>query len=134
DLCPHCQAACPRAAPEPPPLEHAFCLFRYENPIDRMIVRLKFQHDLAMARVLGTLLAHARRASDLPLPECIVPLPLHPSRYRERGFCQTTEIAHHVASRLRAPGGAALPVRPDLLLRVRATRAQSGLSATERAR
>src|SRR5690606_34767219 len=77
DLCPHCQAACPRAAPGPPPLEHAFCLFRYEDPVDRMIVRLKFQHDLAMARVLGTLLAHARRASGLPLPECIVPLPLH---------------------------------------------------------
>lgn len=133
DLCPHCESACPRAAPEVPPMEHAFCLFRYEDPVDQMIVRLKFQHELAMARVLGTLLARARRENGRPLPECIVPLPLHPSRYRERGFCQTTEIARHAARRLRTTGARPLAVRTDLLLRVRATRAQSGLTASERA-
>lgn len=134
DLCRHCQAACPRAGPEPPPLQTAFCLFLYEDPVDQMILRLKFQREVAAARVLGTLLARAYRDSGRALPECLVPLPLHPARYRERGFCQTSLIARHAASRLRTPAGRALPIRAGLLRRVRASRAQSSLAAAERAR
>jgi ComF family protein len=134
DLCPHCEAACPRAEPEPPPFETAFCLFRYEDPVDELIVRLKFQHDIAAARVLGTLLARAYAESNRPLPDCLVPMPLHPSRYRERGFCQTTLVAGHAARRLRTPAGRRLQVRPDLLRRVRGGRPQSSLGAGERAR
>jgi len=133
DLCSHCEAACPAAGPEPPPFEAAFCLFRYEDPVDLMIQRLKFQHDLAQARVLGTLFARTWRHARLPLPECLVPMPLHVARYRERGFCQTTEIARHIAHRLRSPAGRPLRVRCDLLRRVRATHAQSGLPDSERA-
>lgn len=134
DLCAHCQAACPRAGPEPPPFHTAFCLFRYEDPVDQMILRLKFQREVAAARVLGTLLAQGYLACGRALPDCLVPLPLHPARYRERGFCQTSLIAGHAARRLRTPAGRALPVRPELLRRVRAGRAQSSLAAAERAR
>lgn len=132
DLCVHCELACPRAPPEPPPWQDAFCLYLYEDPVDLMIQRLKFQRDIAQARVLGTLFARAHRAGGRALPDCVVPMPLHRSRYVERGFCQTTLLAGHIARRLRRPGGAPLPVRRDLLLRTRATRAQSGLSAHER--
>ena len=126
DLCEHCEQACPRWQPEALPFESAFCLFRYTDPVDLMITRLKFREDLVFARVLGMLFARAWRTANRDRPECIVPMPLHTSRYRERGFCQTTEIARHIAPRL------GLPIRSDLLQRVRATRAQSGLSAGER--
>lgn len=134
DLCEHCEAACARAPPESDPPGSTFCLFRYEDPVDQLIVRLKFHHELAHARVLGTLLARALRARRRPLPECLVPMPLHVSRYRERGFCQTTLIARHAARRLRTARHTPLPLRPDLLQRTRATRAQSGLDAAARAR
>ncbi len=132
DLCRHCEAACPRAGPEPPPLETAFCLFRYEDPVDQLILRLKFQQDIAAARVLGMLLARALRESGRELPECVVPMPLHASRLRERGFCQTGLIARHAAARLRTAGGRSLPVRPGLLLRVRGGAPQSTLAASQR--
>src|SRR5690606_19812149 len=130
----HCEAACPRAGAEPPPFDTAFCLFRYEDPVDQMIVRLKFHRDIAAARVLGTLLARAYQASGRALPQCLVPVPLHASRFRERGFCQTSLIAGHAARRLRLSSGRPLPVRPELLQRVQAGRAQSRLLAHERAR
>jgi ComF family protein len=79
------------------------------------------------------LFARAWRAAGHDPPECIVPLPLHVLRYRERGFCQTTELARHIARRLADPGGERLPVCSDLLQRIRATRAQSELAAGERA-
>jgi len=133
DLCRECEAACPRWLPEALPFDAAFCLFHYEEPVDYMITRLKFHGDLVFARILGTLFANAWRATGCDRPDCIVPLPLHASRYRERGFCQTTELARHMARRLPAPGGARLDVHCNLLRRVRATRAQSGLAAHERA-
>lgn len=132
DLCRHCEEACPRWSPEPLPFDAAFCLFRYQPPVDVMVTQLKFHGDLAFSRVLGILFARAFLAAGGATPDCIVPLPLHRSRLRERGFCQTTEIARHIARRIRC-GGRALPVRSDLLQRRRATRAQSGLSAAERA-
>jgi ComF family protein len=133
DLCMHCEQACPRWQDEPLPFDSAFCLFRYQHPVDQMITQLKFHDDLVFARVLGTLFARAWRAAGRELPDCIVPMPLHRQRYRERGFCQTTAIARHLAARLRDARGHRLPVRTGLLQRVRATRAQSGLSAAERA-
>jgi ComF family protein len=132
DLCIHCEKASQRWQDEPLPFDSAFCLFRYRHPVDQMITGLKFHGDLVFARVLGTLLAGALLAGHDAMPDCIVPMPLHRARYRERGFCQTTEIARHLAPRLRDPAGARLPVRAELLRRIRATRAQSGLSATER--
>lgn len=133
DLCVHCEKACARWQHEPLPFDSVFCLFRYRHPVDQLVTRLKFHGELACARVLGTLFARAWRASGHEPPQCLVPLPLHRQRYRERGFCQTTAIARHLVSRLRDAQGRPLPVRTDLLRRVRATRAQSGLTAVERA-
>jgi ComF family protein len=104
------------------------CLFLYEAPVDSMITRLKFGHELVFARVLGTLLARSRRSSGQVLPECIVPVPLHRRRLVERGFNQSAEIARHVAPRL------GVKVLPRLLHRLRDTSAQSGLDAAARAR
>lgn len=125
-LCAHCRH-------EPPPYDATFSLFRYEDPVDLLITNLKFRHELAPARVLGILFARAWQRAARPLPQCLIPMPLHASRYRERGFNQAAEIARHIAPRVRDAAGNRLDVRRDLLQRIRATAAQSELSATERA-
>jgi ComF family protein len=153
DLCSWCEAAClpvpnpcarcgEAATPaalcvncqrEPPPYDATFSLFRYADPVDLLITNLKFRHELAPARVLGILFARAWLRAARPLPQCLVPMPLHASRHRERGFNQTAEIARHIAPRLRDCAGKRLPVRCELLQRIRATAAQSELPAEERA-
>ncbi len=139
DACPRCgepgatQSDCAACRSHPPPYDAAFCLFRYEDPVDLLVTKLKFRHELAAARVLGMLFARRCIAAGRPLPQCLVPVPLHPSRHRERGFNQCAEIARHLAPRLRDATGKRLVVRSDLLQRLRATHAQSELSAVERA-
>lgn len=152
DLCVHCEQACtPMPAPcprcgepdaptgcmrcrqHPPPHDTAFCLFRYEDPVDLLVTNLKFRHELACARVLGMLFARRYADSGRALPQCLVPVPLHASRHRERGFNQCAEIARHLGPRLRDRSARRLPVRADLLQRTRATHAQSELTAAERA-
>jgi ComF family protein len=55
-----------------------------------------------------------------------VPVPLHPSRYRTRGFNQALEIARPLADRLK------LPLCPNLCRRVRPTPPQRLLDAQTR--
>jgi predicted amidophosphoribosyltransferase len=53
-------------------------------------------------------------------------MPLHPTRLRQRGYNQALELARPLASAMD------VPVRLDLLLRTRATRAQTDLGAIAR--
>jgi ComF family protein len=124
--------ACEQCQRDPPPYDATFSPFRYADPVDLLVTNLKFRHELVHARVLGMLLARAFVAAARRLPQCIVPMPLHPTRYRERGFNQSEEIARHLAPRLRDAHGRSLPIRRDLLVRTRSTLPQSELAAAER--
>jgi len=133
DLCLACQASLPAAAVplcEPAgPLRCLFAPFAYGCPIDHLVQGLKYRARLANARVLGTLLAV--RVDVLALHErvdVIVPVPLHPARFAERGFNQSIEIARPLARRLR------LPLEPALVSRLRPTAPQVGLHLSDRSR
>jgi len=119
-------AVCGACLTEPPPLHavHAACL--YAPPLDRLLPRFKFHEDLAAGRLLAQLMADA--FADLPRPEALVPIPLHPTRLRRRGYDQALELAKPLARALR------VPLRDDLLQRVRATAAQSERDAAARRR
>ncbi len=57
-----------------------------------------------------------------------MPVPLHRSRLRERGYNQALELARPLARRL------GVPLRHDLLIRTKSTAAQSELDAPTRRR
>lgn len=61
-------------------------------------------------------------------PELIIPVPLHTSRYRERGYNQSLEIARTLSSRI------AVPVDYRSCIRTHATQPQTELTAKERRR
>lgn len=88
---------------------------------------LKFRGQTAMAHPLGDLMAEAGHAM-VPVREidCLVPVPLHPSREAERGFNQSGLLARRVSRRW------GVPVETKGLRRQRATRAQTDLDAEER--
>ena len=100
--------------------------FKYAYPIDHFIRAIKFRGERVFARVLGELLARELRVRRWELPDCIVPMPLHSARLRERGFNQALEIARFAAASLGAR------VDSQSLVRTVATREQSGLSLEAR--
>lgn len=118
--------ACGRCLRRPPPQTFTRAAFLYDTPLDRLLPRLKFHQDLAAGRSLA--LAMAEAFADAPRPDALVPLPLHRSRLRSRGFDQTLELARLLARQLD------LPLRADLLRRRRATAPQSRLNAAARRR
>lgn len=118
----HCNS-CRRT---PPPLTRVVAPFLYAPPFDRWLPRFKFHRDLAAGRLLSQLMIEA--CADAPRPDAIIPIPLHRTRLRSRGYDQALELAKPLAE------GLSIPLRGDLLTRRRATSAQSSLHAVDRRR
>lgn len=109
-----------------PPWHAAWAPFRYGWPLDRLESRYKFGADLAAGRVLSTL--WQREPCPIKMPQLLLTVPLHRQRLRRRGYNQALELARPLA---RAFG---LPLRHDVLQRIRATAAQTELDAPTRRR
>lgn len=69
--------------------------FRENRLISDAIHILKYEYVPDLALPLGTLLADRIRESEIPLPDIVLPVPLHPWRERYRGFNQSEEIARN---------------------------------------
>lgn len=94
---------CGRCQRQTPAFDATEALFHYRPPVDYLVKRLKFSGELALGPLLGELLAvHIGRRTG-PLPQQLIPVPLHPARQRERGFNQAAELARCVGRRLRIP-------------------------------
>jgi len=76
--------------------------FRYEAPIDRLIQGAKYSARFDWLDLLARRLsAHIRaRATDV---DVVVPMPLHRSRLRSRGYNQALELARPLAKSLQLP-------------------------------
>ncbi|MCL5060294.1 MAG: ComF family protein [Candidatus Thermoplasmatota archaeon] len=130
--CPQCAIPtpdgqrCGACLKHPPAFDRTHAALAYAFPLDRMIPRLKYHGQLAIAPVLGECLAEA--VSAAPRPDRLMAMPLHPARIRERGFNHATEIARTVAKRL------ALPLDTRSARRIRDTPPQMGLKHQARRR
>jgi ComF family protein len=80
---------------DPPVHDKKIVLFRYEFPIPSLIAQLKFQKQLYLGTAFGTVLSKkvVECYENDTYPECIIPVPLHPRRLRQRGYNQALEIA-----------------------------------------
>jgi ComF family protein len=106
---------CPRCRASPPPYERARAPYLLGGALADAIHRFKYEGREELARPLSALFA----GCEAPRADVIVPVPLHASRLRERGYDQAALLARHAARRW------GLPLRP-LLRRIRPTRQQVG--------
>jgi ComF family protein len=97
----------------------------HEGSLQNAIHALKYDNLSMLAEPLGIRLAETLDRLRLS-PDVIVPVPLHRSRQRERGYNQAQLLAEHAARLLN------LPYLPHAIQRVRQTRSQVGLNHDER--
>ncbi|MCA1246732.1 ComF family protein [Massilia sp. MS-15] len=113
----------------PPAFDATVAACDYADPVDRLVLQLKFGARLALAPWMARRLHDALLARPgLALPDLLCPVPLGPRRLVERGYNQALEIARPLARTL----GSALA--PRLLARPQDTAAQSGMAPGERRR
>jgi len=114
-LCAGCRTA-------PPPLDRTRVIWTYSDGVDDLIRAFKLHEDLAAGRLLTELAAAALHQRRTPCQGPLVPMPLHPTRYRRRGFNQSALIA----------GWLGPPVASSLIRRHRYTAPQRGQTAADR--
>jgi competence protein ComFC len=132
-VCPACRSAILHASPSPiahqpaAPLSGAISTGWHMDGLRDCVITLKDADPPALITWLGERLQETLSAApwrgDISL---IVPVPLHRSRLRERGFNQSERLAAALAS------SATLPCQPDALARTRNTPHQVGLTGDER--
>jgi len=115
-------ALCPRCRRTRRLVDRARAIGTYDGALRAIVHALKYEGRRSLARTLAELMRH-RGAEMLDGATCVIAVPLHPSRRRERGFNQAADLARHMAM----PTVAALQ-------RVRATPTQPGLPAARRHR
>lgn len=110
----------------PPAFDNTLAAFSYDFPIDRLLHAFKYAGNLALVDVLAQPLA--RLVEVQPKPDLLLPMPLHPSRLKERGFNQSLEIAKPISRWLD------IPLAACACRRTRDTPTQTGLKLRERRR
>lgn len=108
-----------------PPLAGAATTAEHSGILREMVQALKYENARPVARPLGERLAACLEAQDWMI-DIIVPVPLHTSRLRERGYNQSQLLGEHVADRT------GIECIPAALRRIRSTQSQVTITAQER--
>ena len=103
--------------------------FLYEGVCRDLVLALKYKGRPSLVPFLADRMAEETlRHLGSPPAERILPVPLHPTRLRERTFNQAELLARALANRM------GIPCEVDLLIRCRPTRPQVELTREERSR
>lgn len=121
---------CSRCRATPPAFDQCTALFAYEDAVPDMIRRFKDRASFSDYRCLGQLLSqqfeHHYANEPLFTPDFLIPVPLHHSRLRKRGFNQSVMLARRLSQRT------GIPMLPASCLRLSTQHTQRGLNARQR--
>lgn len=119
----------------PPPFVRAVAYGPYQGRMKAAIHALKYDRLHPAARGLGRMLAQAiaKLATEAPGEMLVVPVPLHRSKYAERGFNQARSLAVHALKVLgKTHPQWRLTLASRTLMRLRSTTSQAGLTPRQR--
>ncbi len=132
-LCPECRleivslrTGC-KSCEKKSPISALFACGTFDDFFRSVVHGLKYDSLLPLANKLSCMLASRLMNADaVRLIDLIIPIPLHWTRQRQRGFNQSFVFAQSLSDKT------SLPVTDDLLKRVKRTKDQTGLNASQR--
>lgn len=106
--------------------ESGMALLNYDETARRSMAGIKYGNRREYLDFYGAAMAaRFRKRAEGMGAEALVPVPVHPSRKKSRGFNQAEVLADRIGEQL------GIPVWPDLLVRRRKTRPQKDLTPGE---
>ncbi|GBE08412.1 DNA utilization protein GntX [bacterium BMS3Bbin11] len=118
---------CGKCQQHHPAYDETQALFLYQEPVSFLVQQFKFSRKLEYGYLFSSLMA--KKLLSLPeQPDVLIPVPLHPSRLRSRGFNQSWEITRQLS---RITG---INASHKICQRIKKTPLQTGLKASERKR
>jgi ComF family protein len=109
------------------PLVHALGFFKFNKRgrIQHILHALKYKNEPEVGIVLGRVYGQKLKEQNLRF-DLVIPVPLHPSRRRKRGYNQSAKFAEGLAEIL------AVPFSDDILQRQKRTETQTNKSRLKR--
>lgn len=104
----------------------SFLLFQKGNLTQRLLHGLKYQGRQDIGERLGILFGKTLADDGYTGPDMIIPLPLHPSKLKLRGYNQCTSIVNGMYVHL------GMPVQPEGVSRITANATQTNRSRFDR--
>ncbi|KTD57278.1 ComF family protein [Legionella shakespearei] len=94
-ICGHC-------IKNPPHFDATFIAYSFEEPLRSLLHQFKYYNGLYLANLFCHLMVQAWD-TDRPKPQCLIPVPMHPSRLKARGFNQAAILTKLLARKLSLP-------------------------------
>ena len=88
-------SVCGACQQSPPQFSQVKYVGVYQSPLDKWVMALKFGQKVLMSRLFAELMQLL--LDDIEPDYCLMPVPLHISRLRSRGYNQAYEIAKEMA-------------------------------------
>jgi ComF family protein len=131
--CPQCAlitdgSICGQCIKSAPAFDSTISVLTYEFPANALLQHYKYQQAHYLAHTFGDLLANhlAIHQPKISAVDLVIPMPMHPTRLKERGFNQALEIARIVANTHQ------LPLDFESAYRIKLTPPQATLPLKER--
>ncbi|WP_181304798.1 ComF family protein [Rufibacter sp. XAAS-G3-1] len=108
-------------------LATAYLKFQEKGRVQRLLHQLKYKGQEEVGKVLGKWLGvQLREQEDFRTIDVVVPVPLHPSKLRQRGYNQVEGFAQAIAQSLE------IPMAADALQRNRLSTTQTAKNRQDR--
>lgn len=110
-----------------PSCDAVHALLLYQEPVNFLVQQFKFNRKLGYGRLFSTMMAEKMASLD-ECPDLLIPVPLHSSRLRTRGYNQAWELARQLSKMIE------ITASHKTCRRIKKTPLQTGLKASERRR
>ncbi len=125
---PYVAALCHNCRTYKPHFDFAWGACLYTAHLKKMIHSFKYGQKTMLRHTLANLMiSHVKKYSlDIQQFDLLIPIPLHPTRQRERGYNQAFCLAQGLSKYYK------IPLKPNILKRVEHTKNQTSLSRKDR--
>ena len=122
------EGLCVECIQHPPLFDRCVAPLRFDYPVNLIVHAFKFKGELGYINPISDLLwEYIQRSYEHDeWPQALIPVPLHPKRFRQRGYNQAELIAKRLSSL------SAIPMLDGAVRRTRYLRPQQGLPKSGR--
>lgn len=93
---------CGQCIKNPPPFDNAYISYPFEEPLRGLLHRFKYQQALYLGSFLSQLMSIAFPKEKIT-NSCLIPVPMHSSRIKQRGFNHAAVLARLLAKQFKLP-------------------------------
>lgn len=92
---------CGQCIKKPPYFDRALITYQFEEPLRSLLHRFKYHNGLYLTSFFTHLILNS--VDPWNQPQCLIPVPMHAHRMKQRGFNQAAVLAQSLAKKLGIP-------------------------------